>query len=887
MNILVDLKTNIPDNGYKVIRREGLYQTLDNKLTDWSSLLLVSAPAGYGKTTLVSEWLKGKECHKAWLSLSEEDSDTHSFFHGLIAALQKVDSKLCRGTENILQMPTTPELEEIISSFVQELKMVKGQLVLVIDDYHYIENDYIHQFVDNLIKYIPENILLIMITREEPPLTLNRYRINGKLEEINEKDLSFDYSEMVELYNDIISLQIDESDIRELYDWTEGWISGIKLAGLRLMNKEKEEVHQFVKDFSGSHYYIIDYLVEEVLAQLDDDLKDFIYKTSIVDRFNSELCGHLTDRRDSSQILKRLDQMNIFLISLDSSRSWFRYHHLFRDSVISDLSPVLKKELHIKAAKWFGQNGYYQDAINQGIKAKNYQLAVEYIDASIPEYLDRGDIKGISRLLDTVPDEYISDRGLLLIMKAWSLFVTGKTPDAIYYLDLIKKRPELMEEKNRGWLLTLRSLTTLTVGVDEDADAAELAKEALTLLGEKDYLCKLYTLMSLGQSYAYKGDLEESAHHFQQAYYLAREVGQFFLEITALINYAFILEQLGNLQEGLTLCNHNLERFKYESGEVGRLAQLIYTPLGVFHYQMGEFGQAREFLVKVVEICEHLKLVYVYWMAMTYYARTCFELGETDLAFEIIDDTLNFTKENNFEVEYQKTRNIKREFNLRLGKLDLTPEKTEGYKEVINEKFSPDIGESIFTYCRILLQDGNTNDVGSCLERFVQPNDHRYVDNITAHLLLARAYFRSNDNKKAKSNLLTAIQMAKKEGYSTVFIQEGGAILPLLNQYRDLAPTFLDKIIDNIQRFIDKTADKIDKSLKIDKKRVLVEPLTDREMEILTLVAEGLSNKDIADKLFITQGTTKWHLTNVYGKLGVDNRTQAVAKAIDLKIVNI
>lgn len=878
MDVLMDFKTTIPDNGQDIVRRTELFDFIDQHFVASNHFLLVSAPAGYGKTTLISEWIRERDDHKAWFLVDETVSSPVSFFRGIITALQKINCEVCKGTENLFKMPGLPGVDAVLSSFINEIKNFNEEIILVIDDFHLIIDEYINRFFKKFIKFIPENIFLIIITREDPQLMLNRYRIDGTMAEIREKDLRFNFAETKELYKNIMSINIDESDIELVQKKSEGWVSGAKLVGLNLQDKDEKDIHHFITNFSGSNYYIIDYLIEEVLQNLEEETRLFLYKTSIVERICPELCNYLTKRVDSYSLLKKLEKRNMFLLPLDSEKKWYRYQQLFRDSLKVNLPSERKKDLHVRAANWFFKTGLFEDAVRQALLGEDYKLAVNSVQAAVPVHLKRGDIKGILNLLESIPDKHLSNSGLLLIMKAWSLFITGQKKNALYYINIINKNPGLIDDNNKGRLLTL---TCLMPGVDNDKRCG-MAEKALALIDSDDKVFKSNALMSLGQIQATYGKIQQSITSFQEAYQLGREAGQVFIEIMSLINLALKLNQAGQLQEALTLCMQNIDRFKDGHGYLEPLAKLIYIPLGILYYHSGELKKAKEYLIDGIEISVQLQLVHVSWMPKIYYAMTCFELGNNELAYEIINDTLHDTKEYNLKPNYLWAENVKVGFGLRTGVNDTGKERLQGYKEKCSGELSVITVPVFFTYCRMLLDDGRNREVIAELKR-VEEYRFDYNDKIRYKVLLAEAFFNCTEKAEAEKYFSEAIKLAHGESYLSPFFEEGKNILPLLNEFEEFAPEMVEKIKTKLQIYTEQKGEK--EPNRTDSLDQLIEPLTDREKEIVNQLSEGLSNKEIAEKLFITEGTTKWHLSNIYSKLGVNNRTQAVSKSREYGLV--
>jgi len=875
LNELIDIKTNMPKNDSNLVIRKRLFNIIDKKINDQSRFMLISAPAGYGKTTLISQWLKEKNYNKAWLSSSEADSDIGYFFYGIIAALEKINGTDFTGLKEIINMSTWPDLESLISTFIDDIITIQDNFMLVIDNYHLINNQFIHDFIEKLIMYIPNNMYLIILTREDPPFNLNRYKLNGQMNEIRIDDLRFKLNETIDLYNKYLGLKIDKSYIKKIHNRSEGWISGIKLASINVMEKDEAEIHRFINDFSGSHSYIIDYLLEEVLAGLDNNTKEFLYKTSIVENLCPGLCNYLTERNDSDKFLKELEKINLFIFPIDLNRQWYRYHRLFRDSLISSLPPSLKNKLHLKAAEWYNEAGFFRNAINEAIKAEDYKLVVEYIINSIPEYLEQGKINVLLKFLELVPEKYIINNGLLLILKSWSLFVTGGTRDALFYLDLIKRRPELINENNKGKSLILESLSALIT--DTSFKGEDL--EDITVNNTHD---KLFKLGSLGQIYASQGYLQQAVSTFKEAYYLARETGQNFMEILTLTNYILLLNQTGNLKEALKLCEYNLNRL-LDDRNIESIAKLLYIPFGILYYEMANYQKSKEYLKKGIEMSEEQDLVYVFYYSNLYLAKIFFSLGKKEKAIEIIDNIIVFTNHHNMILENKEIENLKREIEFFMNGFILSDEKLNFYEEVCNNDISTVNIKYILTYCRFLFHNSEYEKAIKYLKKIKDFKNNKKIigERITCNLLLALIYYNYHQEDKAKMFLQESIRIKGSERYITIFVNEGESVLPLISKFRDIAPEFFERVKELVK---DVSSDNTSSKSSYDQAKP-IDSLTERETEILILVAKGLTNKKIAEKLYITAGTTKWHLSNVYSKLSVNKRTKAVAIAKKLGLI--
>ena len=871
----IQFKTIIPENSEKTVNRKRLIDHIDNSLNNSTKLFLVAAPAGYGKTTLISEWISLQGKSIVWLTLDEEDNDLRKFIAGIILSFNSLNKNYFKNTRNLFDLPKFIGNNSILSSFFNELSQINKEIVLVLDDYHYIENKEVNEIFKKTLKYLPSNILIVMLTREDPQLSLNKLRIEEELFELRAKDLKFNEKEVLRLY-DLLNIKIEKEDLILLSERTEGWISGLKLVGIKLLGKDNEDIHNFIEKFSGSNYYIMDYLVEEVLGDIEEDLKEFLIITSVVDRINPSLCNYLTGRNDSLKIFKKLVKMNIFITELDSNQHWFRYHKLFKDLLNFHLEKDIKKDLHKKASLWYIKNSLPQESVKEALKSGDFKLAVKHIDEAIPTLLQEGKIKEILELLEDIPDRYIADNLTILIIKAWAFFAVGKKKDALYYINLINRNETLMDDKNKGRLYTL---TALIPEFNNHNNPTLMAQQALDLLDKDDYIFKINGLMTLGQIQSTIGDLENSIKSFRKAYYLGREHDQLFLEIISLINLVLKMNQQGNLQEAFILCEQNIERHKDEKGKLNPLGQLICIPEGILLYYKGKYDKAKESLLKGIEISEQLNLVHVAWMPKLYYAKSCFEKGENAKAIDIIEELLIYTKKYNLKPNHDWAKIIQEEFEIKTGKYDINENFENRYLKIIESKNHYLYSNYFFNYCIYLIYIEDNIKVLNLLENMGDQvyDNLNYIEKLQYNILFALTHFKMNNHLISREYLSTTISYLGNENYLSIFITYGKYILPLINQNIDLAPKYFNQIKKKIENQYTSKKDK-----KMDN---LIEPLTDREIEILKLTAEGFTNKKIAEELYITIGTTKWHLSNIYSKLGVKNRTKATIKGRKIGII--
>lgn len=366
---LLATKLFIPVIRPETVTREGLWTRLDEAASSGARFILVSAPAGYGKTTLMAKWLTDSGRSFSWFSADDNDNDLVRFFSYFTAACKKIDNKVGDDAQNLLSSGGVA-VDTLVTLLINELVNITNPFYIVIDDYHLVKSPVIHQAMQLILDRMPLMMHLVIITREDPPFNLSRMRVRGFLCEIRVDDLRFDYGETSRFFSNMMDMDIRPEALKSISDRTEGWIAGIQLAALSIRGFDRSQVDEFVHDFSGKHYYIIDYLVEEVLKRQPPGIQDFLHKTAFLDRMNASLCDAVTGRSDSKNVLQELLQANLFLIPLDRTRDWYRYHHLFADSLKYNVPEGDAKVIYEKTYKWYEENNQLQDEYARGICKK-------------------------------------------------------------------------------------------------------------------------------------------------------------------------------------------------------------------------------------------------------------------------------------------------------------------------------------------------------------------------------------------------------------------------------------------------------------------------------------------------------------------------------------
>ncbi|HKX30900.1 MAG TPA: LuxR C-terminal-related transcriptional regulator [Blastocatellia bacterium] len=886
-------KVSIPPLRHDWVLRPRLIKQLDQGLE--RKLTLVSAPAGFGKTTLVSSWLHGLEDRLptetciAWLSLEEDDNGPIRFLTHFIAALQRVNSGVGQTVQALLELPRIPKLTHLMTLLINDLAALQWQIVLVLDDYHVITHPDLQNATSFFLEHLPSHCHVIMATREEPTLPLARWRAQWEVLEIRLQDLRFTGEETTTFLNWTMGLTLAPEIMQSLEERTEGWIAGLQIAALSLRGQEQsprfDHAGWDIEAFSGGHRYIIDYLAAEVLRQQPAELRAFLRQTAILDRFNASLCDSLTGRDDSQLMLAQLEKANLFLIPLDDERHWYRYHHLFADFLRTDLTCAEQIALHRGASQWFEQEGLASEAIKHALAAQDGAMAVRLIRNHAEETLRLGGFNTILGWVNALPDEVVRKHSDLSAHKAWILYLQGEIASATLYATLATEndRPE-DPPVQRGMLLSFRSYLALHRGQPEQA--VKLAEEALVLLGETDSFYRTTALSHLGQGQRFSGDREAAIRTLRETIALGQRLGNHLITLEALGYLTILLYQQGHLCEAILLNEQTSRRYLDDRGQPLPAAGLVYVWLGMLYYETNDLTQADHYLTTGLALCQQMGIIHPVLLGFCTLAKLYCVRGETAAMWETLGTARQLAARTENMRLIRLVSAVAVELQLRQG---LTAAAALTLADLpIAARDGSEQGN--LSYARLLLAQGQAEAARNLLlqlEQFAQQEGRR-GSLITIHLLQTLAHKALNRTTAAVDCLERAICLAAPEGYRRAFLDESPTLAALLPYRQDVAPDFVAALMeafakDPLQGYAIVTAPELKASSQ--QLQPLVEPLSETQLMVLRLVADGLSNRDIAAKLDITEGTTKWHLNQIYGKLNVCSRTQAVAHARQLKLI--
>ena len=670
---LLQTKLYIPPLRLNLVPRPHLIERLNQGLQPGHKLTLVSVPAGFGKTTLVGEWAGGLRLDAdinshfankvAWLSLDNGDNDPTRFLTYLVATLQtlalgevgKGAPIIGEGAVSMLQSPQSPPTEAILISLLNDVNAVPDRIFLVLDDYHIIDSSPVDNALSFILDHLPPQMHLVIVTRADPDLPLARLRARGQLAELRAKDLRFSSSEAADFLNQVMGLALSAEEISALEDRTEGWIVGMQLAALSMQGKKDTAV--LVKSFTGSHRFILDYLLEEVLRQQSKEVQVFLLESSILKQLNSTLCDALTGRDNSQEILETLESANLFIISLDEERRWYRYHHLFSDLLYKRLrqkEPDWVPMLHIKASEWYEQNGFVDEAIGHLLRAEVFERAAELIDQNLDAIWTRGEHGKLRQRLGALPDEVLSSRPQLCIFNALYLFTSGQQDAANHYLQAAEQalepgkdsvygtaprdQADQQSDIERMWLRGRLAAIRAFIGIYYRADGQEIIEQsrlALEYLPQQDLIMRSLAAVALGDAYAFQGDMKASYQARSEALAASKTAGNVYLLIVANLKMAITVREQGFLRRVLELCRPQMELANRSGMSQGGVVGWLLAIWGKVLAELNDLDGAIELARRGVELVEQSGDVAMLSWSYLCLMRVLFSRGDITGAEEI------------------------------------------------------------------------------------------------------------------------------------------------------------------------------------------------------------------------------------------------------------
>ncbi len=885
-NPILTTKLYIPVPGREHIARVRLIQRLDQGAE--SKVTLISAPAGYGKTTLLSEWTAQSEMPIAWLTLDQNDNDLGRFLAYLIACLHSISIPIDVQILQLLQSKQTSWNDALLIPIVNQIAVEERRFALILEDYHLIQTREIHNALVYLIDHIPSNMHLVISGRADPPLQLARLRARGEMTEIRAADLRFSVEEGHSLLNQVHGLGIPIEDIVSLIGRTEGWVAALQLAAIAASGKIN--VSEYISGISGTHHYIADFLTAEVINQQPEAIADFLLKTSILEQFSGPLCDAVTGGENSQQILKLLRDANLFLISLDDENLWFRYHQLFADLLNQRLLETFPKQvpdLYRRASAWFQANDHLTEAIEYAIKGNLMPEAADMIERQAKATLMRTEIGTFIRWVRQLPDDLVYKKDLLCIYYAWALLHMGEdTQLAGKYLDHIS----LANDQTTGQIEAVRSILAIYRG--QLPEAIELATRALASLPDDDLFFRLTASWNLSAARFINGDYGGGAQILEEVAQIGMKSKNLLVAISALCRLGTYYTQLGDLSKAKELFEKSLKLAIADSERPLPIACEAMLGLGKIYLEWNQLETASHHLVESVEYSKRWRETtaiesYVLLAHLNHSLGDDIKANQAireaqNLAFQKtttdIDDKFVASEEAYLHLRQGNLQAaedwaLKRGFHRLLQEQDISPTPTRGADIVLRYE--------LLVYARFLLaQNQNTEalELVNTLLLSIEPLGH-VPKTIEAHILMALGLHSQRKTSETLAALQEALDLAEKGGFKRIFLEQGPVIIELL---RLIASTSKSS---HAAKLLDVFQDNIEKIPSGGELSALVEQLSDREMEVLRLLDTSMTSNEIADALYIAVSTARVHIKHIYAKLGVSRRFEAVAKAKELQIL--
>jgi LuxR family transcriptional regulator, maltose regulon positive regulatory protein len=881
-------KLYIPPPRPKVVFRPRLIDRLNEGLSQSPGITLVSAPAGFGKTTLISEWVSAFERPVAWLSLDEGDNDLTRFLTYFVAALQRVVPNFGAQVLEMLQASQMqpPPAESILTALLNEITTTPDHFLLVLDDYHTIDSKPVDRALTFLLEHQPPQMHLVMVTRQDPDLPLARLRARGQLTELRAADLRFTHSEAAEFLNQVMGLKLTAKNIAALETRTEGWIAGLQLAALSM--QEHQDIESFIQSFTGSHHFVMDFLVEEVLHQQPESVQKFLLHTSILHRMCGSLCNAvlLDPSTPGQETLQFLERANLFLIPLDNERRWYRYHHLFADLLRQRLYQSLNtgtkdaehrlSELHIRASQWYEDNGFQMEAFQHAAAAQDIERAERLVDGKgLPLHLSGG-VTPILEWLESLPTEVMNARPSLWWRHAAMLLINGQTIGVREKLQAAETSLANIlgdaepDEQTRNLIgqIAMASATLALTRYDVEAMLAQ-SHRALEYLDPNSLFQRANANWTLGYAYILQGDRALARQAFTESVVLSQAAGAMFPLILATIGLGYVQELDNEFYQAAETYRRVLQ---WAGDHPQQIIGEAHLGLARILYEWNDLDAAEQHTQQSLHLArQYESIIDRHVISEVFLARVKLAQGDVDRAAAILTKTDQSVREHNFLLRMPELATAQVLTNLRQGNLAAAAHLAQTHSLPLSQ-------------ARVHLARGEASASIAVLETYRQQVESKgwQDERLRAMVLQALAFHAHSEKNQAMKLLGEALAFAEPGGFIRVFVDEGPSMAQFLSEAmaQGIMPAYLGKLL---AAFESEKQEGILRSAS--SPQPLTESLSPRELEVLQLIAQGLSNDEIGKQLFLALDTVKGHNRRIYDKLQVQRRTEAVARARELGLL--
>jgi LuxR family maltose regulon positive regulatory protein len=776
----------------RVVRRHLTHQ-LDE--IERKAVAIVSAPAGFGKTTLLAEWIAQTRLPVAWLSLDNGDNDPHRFLSYVVESLESIHENVALEARQIMESPQLSPPHIILASLINDLGTLVEPCVLVLDDYQFITEHGVHEVMSYLLDHLPFNLHIILVTRADPPLQLGRLRAHDQMLELRTQSLRFTPDETREFLNDVMRLELSAEDIKALETRTEGWAVGLQMAAILL--KDSPDRASLIQTFSGSHRYILDYLIQEVLDRQPEHVRGFLLKTSILDRFCSELCDTVTGQSPEPAIgiLDYLERSNLFLIPLDQDRHWYRYHHLFADLLASQLQrlqPAVIRELHLRASSWYEVNGHLDSAIEHALAAGDFEQAADLVEKDAQRVTYQVEFARLQRWIDRLSREMILSRAWIAITQGWLWLVAGKQPALIEWMDRIEENfnavwiDRYSENSRKDLLANIKSLRAYISFFAGDAQKSiALAHEALHLISSENDALRVRLLVQIGTAHLMSQDLPTARDFLYQGIELGLQIRDFESATTGSMRLFRVLRLLGKLSEAERI----IQRVIQALTETGR----VHSPIagkaelcwGDLLRERGQMEAAQDWLDRGLLHARQYKVPYDIVSAIVYKAKWFFSGRRCDDALELLDDGLPLLKTYSMPPPIALSWALcKANVLLEKGNVQAVEASIESLSLGSDDAFMYRQEEAYLALAKLQQRKGIHSEAQDILSKVAKGANAGGRDGILIQTLILQAisFSAQGQVEAALDSLEKCLTIAQPERYLTTFLDEGSQVEALLHE---------------------------------------------------------------------------------------------------------
>jgi LuxR family maltose regulon positive regulatory protein len=891
----------LPRPGF--VPRPRLVERLNEELQSGCKLILISASAGFGKTTLLGEWIGHLGKPVAWLSLEKEDNDPGRFWAYVLAAIRTIQPDL--GDDIIDLQFSSPQshTDAVLTPLVNKISAFPDPIVLILDDYHVIDSSSIQEGMIFLLDHIPAQLHLVIAGRADPPWPLARWRTLGQLMEIRAADLRFTPEETDDFLRRTMKLDLSIQEIAALEERTEGWIAGLQMAALSLQGREN--VREFIDAFAGSNRYIFDYLIEEVFARQPAEVQDFLLKTSILVHLSAPLCDAMLKRTDSRKMLHELEKANLFLIPLDDERQWYRYHHLFRDLLGRRLEQTEHDhiaELHRRASQWYAANNFLSEAIHHALDARDFPLVNELVSGNALAIVEHSELFDVLRQFERIPDDQLLLKPWLCVAYAW----VKAHADPTAGLDLVLQQAESclvgLENVSQSQRLSshLVAIRAYVAWVKGDADKAlELAQKSLESVPEGDRTIRPYLLGIEGLAWQYLNKLPAAIQSFNMAI-TANNGTNINYDILTNSHLAFAYLLQGHLHKAYTLCRHNVDLAGKSIQSPSHIPVLAYSfcIMGIILLEWNQVESALSCARQSAALAQQWKQADALHFTLNYLSKILCAAGSMDDAFAVNDRAMRLA-DSISPWYFQLTACNEAWLNLVKGDARATARRLEEIEPQVREKkgtylvIKVSLLNAQENYQEVLAAvDGPIDELEQCGEHWISVN---------LMLFQALALQALDREEEAIRVVRRCLALTAPEDYIRIYIEKGAPMVRLLKHAKSqgIEPEYIKRllfafnapsrprgsILPSWSQFIyRKDIGRGKREIQPPVKEYVV-PLSERELEILRLLESSMNTPEIARELYISVGTVRTHIKNIYRKLEVNGRREAILRAKELGLI--